>query len=302
MPRVSLFRPAVLLAVLLASTTLWSADRQRTARVAKQRGAAPRAADAVDDDSASEPADGQSAEETPAAGKRQPTRARNARPKTPKAKADPAKEKAFRQVQRGIVQQMRNKNPEVRLQAVRRLADHPTPDAARLLIEQGLNSEFGDVRKAAYETLLGFKDEREVTTALLDNVEKGIKRGAPPDSAGTMLSVALASQEAGTLDRAFELLDAAVEQPKGGLRLVVSLADALGTEAGDTSLATLVKISQRPIFEGQFAVRRSVVQAMASIRSVEAVDALVTLLPKAKGEVRGDIVRRLTEISGEHFG
>ncbi|HEX7447550.1 MAG TPA: HEAT repeat domain-containing protein, partial [Pirellulales bacterium] len=298
MPGFSSFRPVILLAVLLTSTLLWSAERQRTARAARQRGAP---FDEVDKEApVGEAAEDGPSEEAPA-DKPKTSRSRNARSKEPKAKADPVKEKAFRQVQRSVLQQMRNKSPEVRTAAVRRLADHPTPDAARLLIDQGLASDFDDVREAAYETLLSYKNAEEVTTALMNSVEKDIKRGARRDSTGTMLSVALASDEAGTLDRAFELLDAAVKQPKGGLLLVVSLADALGAEAGETSLATLVKISQRPIFGDQFAVRRSVVQAMAKIRSVDAIDALVSLLPKVKGEVRGDIVRRLTEVSGEHF-
>lgn len=216
--------------------------------------------------------------------------------------ADPAKQKAFRQVQRGVLQQMKSKDLEVRTAAVERLADYPTPDAARLLIEQGLASGYDDVRQASYETLLSFKDHEEVTQSMLASVAKDIKRGPSRGATGTMLSVALASDTAATEDQAFELLDAAVKQPKGGLLLVVSLADALGAEASDTSLATLVKISRRPIFDEQFAVRRSAVQAMTKIRTVEAVDALVKLLANVKGEVRGDIVRHLTAISGERFG
>jgi hypothetical protein len=84
--------------------------------------------------------------------------------------------------------------------------------------------------------------------------------------------------------------------------LLVSLADALGGEGDETSLATLVKISQQPIFTSEFAVRRSVVQAINKVELPAAVDALVTILQTVPGEVRGDIVQHLTAVSGEQLG
>lgn len=290
---------AALTALLTAAA--WSADRPRTGRANRQRTAQPPVEEPADDllgGVAAFEAD----EETPAADKARPRQTRSARVREPKAKDDKSKDKPLRQVQRGILQQMRNKDPEVRVAAVERLADYPSPEAARLLVEQGLASEYEDVRAAAYETLLSYKENEEVTASFLTQAEKEIKRGVPRDETGTMLAVALASHTAATEERALRVLDSAVAQPKGGLLLVVTLADALGAEASPSSLATLVKISRRPIFDEQFAVRRSVVQALTKIEETDAIDALVNLLAKAQGEVRGDIVRHLTAISGEHFG
>lgn len=222
--------------------------------------------------------------------------------KSAKARRDAGPAKGFRQVQRVVLQKMKAKDAEIRATAFEPLMDQPSVDAAKLLVQQGLASKYEEVRRAAYETLLTFNGDEPVADFLLGAAEKDVKRGAPRDTTCASVGAMLASEVPAIEQRALAVLDQAVKQPKGGLLFLVSLADALGGEGDETSLATLVKISKRPIFNQQFAVRRSVVQAINKIELPAAVDALVSILQTVPGEVRGDIVQRLTAVTGEQLG
>lgn len=204
-----------------------------------------------------------------------------------------------RDLQRTAVQRIKGKKPEARLEAIRELAEYPCEEAAKVLVLQGLTSKFEDVRKASYETLLEFKNNEQVCNYLFDTIKKEVKKGTPRDGVGALLGVVLASDLPTVQKQAAAVLDEAVKQPKGGLLLLVTLADGLGQQSDATSLATLLKLSKLPLFEQEFAVRRSVVLALAHVQELEAVDALIELLGRLEGEVRGDIVRYLTSISGE---
>lgn len=204
-----------------------------------------------------------------------------------------------RDLQRTAVQRIKGKKPEARLEAIRELAEHPCEEAAKILVLQGLTSKFEEVRQASYEALLEFKNNEQVCSYLFDTIKKDMKKGTPRDGAGALLGVVLASDSSSVQKQAEAVLDEAAKQPKGGLLLLVTLADGLGQQGDSTSLATLVKLAKLPLFEQEFAVRRSVVLALANVQELEAVDVLVELLGKLEGEVRGDIVRYLTSISGE---
>ncbi|HET6879344.1 MAG TPA: VWA domain-containing protein [Pirellulales bacterium] len=211
-------------------------------------------------------------------------------------------DKAWRNAQRLALQKMKSKKEEHRAEAFAELKDFPTLECAKLLVQQGLASKFEDVRKEAYATLATFRDSPEVCNYLLTSVEKDSSKGMPSEMTCALFAVPLSSHEPEIEKKAFSVFDKAATQKKGGLLLLVSLADQLGAAGDDDSLATLVKISQRPIFDQQFGVRRSVVQAMTKIEEKEAVDALLQILSKAEGEIRGDIVQHLTAVSGEKFG
>ncbi len=206
-----------------------------------------------------------------------------------------------RQVQLTLLRQMKSKKPDTRLAAVRQLEQYPTAEAARLLVQHGLGSSLDDVRVAAYSTLIKLSDQRPVADYVLAAIEKSFKRGDSVDTAGSLLAVALASDDSLTESRALELFDQASRQPAGA-PLVLGLADQLGVMADETSLGTLVKMSNRPVFNERFALRRAVVAAMCRVPLAAAVDALVKLLPTVTGEVRGDIVRHLTAVTGESHG
>ena len=219
-----------------------------------------------------------------------------------KAKADKAQDKAFRAVQRSALAQMKSKKEDQRAAVFEKLKEYPTTECAKLLVQQGLTSTFADVRKAAYATLASFHDSDEVCTYLLTNIEKDLSRGSAGETTLALFAVPLSSDVADIENRAFALLDKTAGQRKGGLLLLVSMIDQLGAFGDEASVGTLVKISRRPIFDDQFGVRRSVVQALTKIEEKSAIDALVAILSKAKGEIRGDIVQHLTAVSGKQLG
>lgn len=203
-----------------------------------------------------------------------------------------------RAVQVKLLRQMKSNKPAIRLAAVRQLEEYPTAEAARFLTQHGLGSTFEDVRLAAYQTLIALNGEQPVADYVLTAIEKSMKRADAGETTGSLLGVALASNDSQTESRALGLFDKASRQPQGG-PLVLALADTLGLQADETSLATLVKMSNRPVFNERFALRRAIVGAMCRIPLAAATDALVKLLPTVTGEVRGDIVRHLTAVTGQ---
>lgn len=219
-----------------------------------------------------------------------------------KAKADKAQDKAFRAVQRSALAQMKSKKEDQRAAVFEKLKEFPTTECAKLLVQQGLTSKFADVRKGAYATLASFHDSDAVCAYLLSSIEKDLSRGSVGETTLALFSVPLSSDVADIEQRAFDLLDKTAGQRKGGLLILVTMIDQFGAFGGEASVATLVKISRRPIFDEQFGVRRSVVQALTKIEEKSAIDVLMAILNKSKGEIRADIVQHLTAISGQQFG
>jgi hypothetical protein len=83
---------------------------------------------------------------------------------------------------------------------------------------------------------------------------------------------------------------------------VGTVADELGGQAGPQSVATLKRLAAKKFVWQTYACRRAVIQALIEVRRPEAVAALVACLPKLDGEVRGDVIRFLEEISGQRNG
>ena len=206
-----------------------------------------------------------------------------------------------REVQRTVLRQMGSVKAERREAAVATLRDYPTAAAARLLSEHGLTSEFDDVRHASYRLLQDESGSQEVCDVLLEKVQKSFRKGAAGPAACGMLGALLSSELEPVERKTAELLDQAARQPGAGWGILTGLADEFGLQGGDRSVKSLVKLSEQPWFDRVFAARRAIVQALARIEQPEAIDALISLLARAQGEVRGDIARRLTAVSGKPY-
>ena len=74
---------------------------------------------------------------------------------------DPTKDE-FRAVKREIQSRLRNKQVFERITALREAGKYPTLDAAKLIFNVGLKDDAPEVRTAAYDTLLDFKDNPEI--------------------------------------------------------------------------------------------------------------------------------------------
>jgi hypothetical protein len=213
---------------------------------------------------------------------------------------DPAQE--FRAAQRTIQMQLKAKRTDVRVAAVRKLAAFPLVDAARMLVQYGLASPDDEVHRAAYETLLKFKADKDICRCLQETIETRLEKGHGDREASGALGVLLASDSADAVKAAQSLLERVSRAGKSGLPVLVLLADDLGSQADEIGLRGLLKLMQLPPFPVEFSLRRAIVQNLAGIRKREAIGALLSILPSAAGEVRADIVQHLTGVSGQRLG
>jgi hypothetical protein len=213
---------------------------------------------------------------------------------------DPNLAREFRAAKAGIMQQLRDRQTEVRVAAIRKLADYPMLDAAKLLMLQGLTSEHEDVRHAAFQTLVTFRGEEEVCTYLRTEVTRALKQRQPEFKTAAALGVLLASEIPAIQTSAEQLLDR-VSQAAGGPALLVALVDELALLGDESSLKLLVKIDKLPTYPSQFGPRRALVQALIRIRRHDAVTALIQKLPGVQGEVRADILKHLTHLRGDRL-
>lgn len=204
---------------------------------------------------------------------------------------------------RSVQTQFRSRLPSIRLEAVKRLQDFPPVDATKLLVPLAFADRAEEVRRAAYLTLLRWKDDPEVC----DLIVKALNREAHEKKGGValtapLIAVLLASSQSKTEADLNALLDAYVAKSKDGAAAVIAVADELGKQDDDQSLPSLRKLAKTNCFSSTFACRRATVQAIIAIRRPESIDTLLALLPRVNGEVAGDIVRHLTQVSGERLG
>jgi hypothetical protein len=212
-------------------------------------------------------------------------------------------EKEFRSIQRSVQTQLKSKSREQRLAAVKKLEGFPVLEAAKLLHLSGMASGDEEVRRASYEVLLKFKEDQGIGSYLAQAVEKDLKRSAVDEGTCGAMGVLLASENADLAKKTQQLLElAAGTRGTSGLLLLVTMADELGAQGTPASFGSLQKLAKLPLFEKHFAFRRAVTQGLMRVRQVDAVTALVDLLPKAQGEVRADILKYLTTISGQQLG
>ncbi|HVA51617.1 MAG TPA: hypothetical protein VNH11_35075 [Pirellulales bacterium] len=207
-----------------------------------------------------------------------------------------------REMQRAVLQKMKSRKPNIRVAAVRELAAFPAAETARFLVQHGLTSAYDDVRETTYKTLLELNGPGPVADYLLDTVAKEVKRSEPRETLCGALAAVMASSDADVERRALELFDQTIERAHAGAAIALTLIDQLGLLNDETSVATLVKIAKRRAYNNLFAVRRAVVQSLTRITVLKSTEALVNLLATATGEVRVDIVRHLTSVSGRKFG
>lgn len=117
----------------------------------------------------------------------------------PAAAFAPDESKADRTVIRTAQKQIHSQIIAERVEGIKRLQDMPAQDAVKLIVPLGFTDPAEDVRRAAYETLLTWKDDRQVNIFLLKALEKeshtnkgGLTLVAP------MIAVLLASESADT--------------------------------------------------------------------------------------------------------
>ena len=241
--------------------------------------------------------------------------------------------KADRTDIRGAQKLMHSQIVAERVEGIARLRDTSAQDAVKLIVPAGLTDPAEEVRRAAYETLLAWKNDRQIDVFLLKALEKetrtnkqGVMLCAP------LIAVLLASESADTRQEIDKFLDAytgssgkgkaegPVSPEHGGgtaakaatpaeskigaaaLATMVTVADELGKLGDRQSLASLKRMTGLKCFSSTYAIRRAVVQAIIQVHLPEAVAEQISLLPDVDGEIRGDILRQLSAVSGQTLG
>jgi hypothetical protein len=190
-----------------------------------------------------------------------------------------------------------------RLKAIRSLRDLPGLEAAQLIAPSLLVDPKTEIQQAAYETLLTWKERREVCIYLSRVLDKELhKKKGRLSLLESLLAVLLASDTPQVQGDLKNLLDTSMAKAHDGIPAVITVADAWGKQGDQQALAALRRMAGLKYFSDVFACRRAVIQAMAAIRLPEAVDTLVGLLPNVDGEVRGDVVRHLTAVTHQQLG
>lgn len=208
----------------------------------------------------------------------------------------------FKTAKASLTQQLRDKKKENRLAAVHKLEGFVTPEAAKVLLFQGLSSNYEEVRFASFDALAKMNGDQEICNFLKTTVAKQWRQGKPQPETYAGLALLLASDLPEVRDEAMELVADAAERPVKGRMILITLADELGNCRGDSACRSLVQLVGLSLFKEDFAFRRAVEQALTQVRSKEAVTTLIKLLASVKGEVRADIVHFLTSISSQQFG
>src|SRR5262245_59129090 len=207
----------------------------------------------------------------------------------------------FKAIKANLTQQLRDRKKENRLAAVKKLETYSIPDSAKLLLFQGLSSTDEDVRRASFDVLTRFNGDKEICAFLKTTVSKQWRQGKPQAETFAGLAILLASDLTEVREEATELIKEAAERPHGR-NILIMLADELSSCRGDSACHSLLQLMDLPLFTEDFGFRRAVEQALVRVRSKDAVTALIKLLGSVKGEVRADIVRYLTDISGQQLG
>jgi HEAT repeat protein len=207
----------------------------------------------------------------------------------------------FRQARQALQQRLRSKQPSDRIAAIKRLQDFPIADSVKL-IQNSLNDPADDVREAAYNTLLKLTGNQEACDTLMQAAKKAVHRKDDVQAAVPLLSLLLASNLPSVERDTNEFLERTAIGAKGGVPVVLALADELGNHHGESDVLPLVRLSKTRVFANQFALRRAVAHALTRIPKPEAIGALIELLGSVHGEVQADIVEHLTEVTGQIFG
>lgn len=208
----------------------------------------------------------------------------------------------FKQAKRSIQTLLRSKQTADRIQAYYQLRQFHDVDAAKLVLQLGLRDSMPEVRVAAYETLRGYADDVEICNLMLASLRRAAKAKDGGQGADVLLAALLASNDESVSKDLTLFLDKQLASSSIAALLVGQTADNLGLHGEPEDLPSLKRLTQTKLFGENFAVRRSVVQAIMRIREPATIEELIALLRKVDGEVRGDIVQYLVEITKQEYG
>jgi hypothetical protein len=205
----------------------------------------------------------------------------------------------FKQTKPDLLPMLRSKEPQDRIEAVRRLKAFPVEDSVKL-IHACLDDHDPGVSKEAIAALREMNDNHEVCETLLAAAKRSL-HGRKRQGAATDISILLASKLQST-HRAVDELLADAAAGKNGPAVVVDLLDEIAARRSTEDLNALDHLAKTQLFENHFGVRRTIVYALTVIPSKEAVGVLVGMLDRVGGDARADAVEYLMHVTGQDLG
>jgi uncharacterized protein YegL len=199
-----------------------------------------------------------------------------------------------------LTAKLRSKQVDSRLDAVKKLAQFPEVEAARLLLKFALRDTSDQVRRAGYTALVGFKNESEVCELLIDQLNRQAKQLRPDPTTPLLLCVLLSSELPDVQKSSLRYVNDKLAPARDGPLFVTALADALALRHESVDVAPLKRLAESKTMEN-FAVRRSIVRALGQIDDSEALDALIGLLTKIDGEARADAIEYLALVTKQQL-
>ena len=206
----------------------------------------------------------------------------------------------FRNVRRGLVQKVISKQPDQQVEALQELQAYPFPEAAKLVLGR-LRDTNADVAKAAFQTLLTYRNQPEIVPLMMQTLRK--EAAAQVDGGYLALLTVVATSDLPQVKEQLVLLfDMTVgSNPRRWQKLTVAM-DELAQDGGPAALAALRVLRQSQPFQKDFGFRRAVVQATIKLQSPDAVGELISWLEFLDGEVRGDVMRYLSHLANHFVG
>jgi HEAT repeat protein len=209
-------------------------------------------------------------------------------------------ESEFAAAKQTFLKEIKKKNPDARIAAIKKIAEFPRKETFDLLIKRISADDEEAVIKATRSALRKISDDQAVYQYVRDELKKGLKRPAPNEALLLEFLRALAPTE--DAERQVEIakvLDEYLASPIANVALPITFIDQLADEDGIEAIRSLEVLAKAKSFENQFAYRRSIIQAMMTFRDAQAVTFLIDRLPKAHGIIQFDIIEHLTRLTGQ---
>jgi uncharacterized protein YegL len=191
----------------------------------------------------------------------------------------------------------RNTTSADRVAMVDELAAFSTAAAASHIVSIGLSASDPEPQSAARKTLAGLAADKRVRATLIANFKKEAGRGSP---IAPELAIVLLAAEKDDDTGEFRLLLDRLPPPA-----ILTICDATCAAAirlaDETAVAALASYARTQSFAGSLACRRAIVNTLAQIPDLGAVEALIAMLGTIRGEARGDIMTILGRVSGKDY-
>lgn len=197
--------------------------------------------------------------------------------------------------------QVRRTGQPNRLASIRELAQHPSAESARRIVDLGLRQKAPAIRAAAIEALVAVCRDEEAARHVARTLEAETTR-RNSDLAGPLAMSLLAAEDSPAVTSARDRLDDQAVASTTAATVLWLVANEAAQRADPLAVRTFVRLARFRNFRNQFGFRRAVISGLISARQPEAVEALVGMLGELNGEARGDVITYLTAISGEQHG